>query len=72
MNTLLYIFAFIGAWYCLAVATLLALLGAREWRQERRDKAFRVAGECDRVSTYASGPRDAQTPGDRGLHRMDR
>jgi len=37
VTALLYVFAFIGAWYCLAVATLLALVGAREWRQERRD-----------------------------------
>ena len=36
MTTLLYIFAFIGVWYCLSVATLLALVGVREWQADRR------------------------------------
>ena len=43
MNTLLYIFAFIGAWYCLSIATLLVLVGAREWQREARGKARRTA-----------------------------
>lgn len=33
---LLYILAFIGAWSCLSIAALLALLGAAEWQRERR------------------------------------
>lgn len=43
MTTLLYIFAFIGVWYCLSVATLLALLGIAEWRRDRRLQALRAA-----------------------------
>lgn len=43
MTTLLYVFAFIGAWYCLAVAVLLALLGAQEWREDRRRRTLRAA-----------------------------
>jgi len=38
MITLLYIFAFIGVWYCLSLAVLLALLGVQEWRCERRSR----------------------------------
>lgn len=43
MTTLLYVFAFIGAWYCLAVAVLLALLGVAEWRRNRLLRALRAA-----------------------------
>lgn len=49
MTTLLYIFAFIGAWYCLSIATLLALLGIAEWRREARGAALRAA-EAERWS----------------------
>lgn len=42
MTTILYIFAFIGAWYCLAVATLLALVGAQEWRRDRLRRELRA------------------------------
>lgn len=49
MTTLLYIFAFIGVWYCLSIATLLVLLGIAEWRREAQAAALRAA-EAERWS----------------------